>query len=649
MLSRILSLGHRAVALAGYDFDFFAVRQRSERGGSLYSFKKKSELESDIEDDIKCKKFLSTYFGHIFGQVEDVRELARIHYSFGSCKVLSLFQPDESCSIRLKCPLGAPCRLVELWDMQIEVLQQIMAKDQLEFGGVIVDSFLEFEGAPAQSDDVSPSILVRARAMNGLSKELDTDYCIIGKISISRYQAKESNPEFLEMLSVNLFIRDTGLSTAISVVSLSFSTCPSDADQIMLAKLKANRVSSLAKTVYNRDFFAVRDRTDGDEDVYNFKAARAQRSRESPTLILLSKANETYYIRLACPKDATCDGTNVFRMQLRTLKIILEVDEMDLIVLRPKSHEERTAMEHEYCVPEAIGRMLECKLVLERRLRYRRGEAMVKRLGFATLTRLRESAWATRATFTWVPFVESVQSGSDLIIGGGCYRGLYYAGPIHFRQLPSISVLPIVSRSPSVSLSPSVLRHTKFPHGQHLKQAGELALAAVEYGVDFAAMRQMSGANGEDFLFVELTPSASSTTFRNRIRGFKNGSCEGKRIYRRQLQQLRQILDVDGGTEDNVAESWLDMSSCCREWSRRDDCFYVMLKNPGPGRTARFKAIGPGNGLAFCCAMTRIDTTVSRSKYRTTTCGHWIANLARWRGPYRVKRLVVNFVLLSRS
>jgi len=46
--------------------------------------------------------------------------------------------------------------------------------------------------------------------------------------------------------------------------------------QTMLARLKANRASSLAKTVYNRDFFAVRDRTDGHEDVFNFKTARAQ-------------------------------------------------------------------------------------------------------------------------------------------------------------------------------------------------------------------------------------------------------------------------------------------------------------------------------------------------------------------------------------
>lgn len=39
----------------------------------------------------------------------------------------------------------------------------------------------------------------------------------------------------------------------------------------MLANLKASRVS-LAKTVYNRDFFAVRERTDGFESVYDFKS-----------------------------------------------------------------------------------------------------------------------------------------------------------------------------------------------------------------------------------------------------------------------------------------------------------------------------------------------------------------------------------------
>ncbi|KAJ7020670.1 hypothetical protein C8F04DRAFT_1196419 [Mycena alexandri] len=610
MFSRMLSLGNRAVALAAYDIDFTAVRQRSEREGSLYSFKKLPELELDVEDDTECRKFLWNYVGHIFGQVEEV--------------------------------------LVELWDMQIEVLRSIMAKDQLQFGGIIVDSFLDPE---AQSDDFSTSILVRGRAMNGLIEELGTNSCFVGKVLLSRYHTKESTPELLEMsYCLDLVGCEIRSSVDFAITAPGYSYPPicypcalviRSTSITMLGRLKANRVSSLAKTVYNRDFYAVRDRTDGQQDVYNFKAARAQeidheaeRKNELREHVVSAfgeirrvycVANETYYIRLACPKDATCDGINVFRMQLRTLRIIIAVDEADLIVLRPRSNEERTAMERLYCVPEAIGEMLECKLVLERRLHYQRGEAVVKGYELSVVeTRICDSDEIARIN-------EGYEC--DIRLGSACR---------------------ICTKR------------------KHLEKAGRLALAAVEYGVDFSAIGQMSGADAEDFLFVELTPSVAFSDYRFgpcprvniligqlnyisephwieghgcsiiclRIRGFANGSCEEKRIYRKQLRQLRQILDADGGTENNDAESWFDMSSCCGEWSRRDDCFYVMLKNPAPGRIARFKAIRPGDGLAFCCTMTRIDTTMSRSK---------IANLEKWRGPCRVKGPVVNFVLLSRS
>ncbi|KAJ7026526.1 hypothetical protein C8F04DRAFT_1190469 [Mycena alexandri] len=99
-----------------------------------------------------------------------------------------------------------------------------------------------------------------------------------------------------------------------------------------------------------------------------------------------------------------------------------------------------------------------------------------------------------------------------------------------------------------------------------------------------------------------------------RIWGFATGSCEGKRVYRQQLHQLRRILNVDDSREVSVAESWFDMGSYCHEWEKRDDCFYVMLKDPRPERITRFRAIKPGDGIVFCCTMTRIDRTVARSK-----------------------------------
>ncbi|KAJ7035879.1 hypothetical protein C8F04DRAFT_1340921 [Mycena alexandri] len=94
-----------------------------------------------------------------------------------------------------------------------------------------------------------------------------------------------------------------------------------------------------------------------------------------------------------------------------------------------------------------------------------------------------------------------------------------------------------------------------------------------------------------------------------RIWGFATGSCEGKRVYRQQLHQLRRILNVDDSREVSVAESWFDMGSYCQS---------------GKNEMTAFMAIKPGDGIAFCCTMTRIDRTVARSK---------IANPGIWRRP----------------
>ncbi|KAJ7026515.1 hypothetical protein C8F04DRAFT_1238614 [Mycena alexandri] len=686
MFSRMLSLGNRAVALAAYDVDFAAVPQRSEQEGSLYSFKKLSELELDVEDDTECRKFLWNYV--VFrAPFEDAVEKP-IHAGDG-------YHARAVCDFAVHCIViatGLPTRGSRGWvspgtgtrrdpsspgatypknnQLSMSFCMRALAglhgsrvtrqpaprlqpfgsceslgdainstKDFISllgmWGGVIVDSFLDLE---AQSDGFSTSILVRARAMNGLIEELGTNSCFVGTVLLSRYHTKESTPELLEMsYGLDLVGCEIRSSVDFPITAPGYSYPPMcypyalvfhSTSISMLGRLKANRVSSLAKRVYNnRDFFAVRDRTDGHQDVYNFKAGRAQaidHEAERKNELREHVVSAFGEIRSVYCVDATCDGINVFRMQLRTLRIIIEVDEADLqqpgdvidswfsvanediflppkqgsfyIVLRPRCNAERTAMERLYSVPEAIGRMLECKLVLERRLHYQRGEAVVK--------------------------------GYELTV-------------IEMRLCDSDEIARI---SEGYACDIKNLYKAEY---EKPRQAGRLALAAVEYGVDFEAVREMSTAEETKFLFVvdlwrgQLRWLSATTDLHRklnyisepvyqrwidvhdssrivclRIWGFATGSCEGKRVYRQQLHQLRK--------EVSVAESWFDMSSYCRAWEKRDDCFYVMPKDPRPERITRFEAIKPGDGIAFCCTMTRIDRTVARSK---------IANPGIWRRP----------------
>ncbi|KAJ7042861.1 hypothetical protein C8F04DRAFT_1175957 [Mycena alexandri] len=603
MLTRILSLGNRAIALAGYDLDFSAIRQRSERGGSLYSFKKLSELELDIEDNVECKKFLSSYFGHIFGQVEYVHELARIRSSFGSYEVLPLFQPDASCSIRLKCPLGAPCRLVELWDMQIEVLQQIMAKDQLQVGGVIVDSFLDFEGAPAQSEGASMSILVRARAVNGLSKELDTGYCIIAKTSLSRYQAKESNPELLEMSYHLDLVGITGLSDVMGETPM----CDPSAfllrltSQTMLAGLKANRASSLAKTVYNRDFFAVRDRMDGHEDVFNFKTARAQaidyeaeRRKGLQEHVVLAFGEIR---RVDCMRGRTKENNDACAFKAHvahvpaSLPTVVASEEVLLpprqgsfyIVLRPRSDEERAAMEHVYCVPEAIGRMLECKLVLERRLCYRRGEAVVKNLYKVACEGLRvTSASGIYCVGPRTLTALNLCCGNRLCEVALVRLKVDYGRRAlddrrnNYKRAPNRQFVAVRDRSDGHD---SVFA---FKRGRNIlinpyseRRWAQPSHSALAYG-EIKTVYRMAEAGA--FCIVLTCPMSAS--------------CDAIYMFVRQLWSLKRILDLDMlESPGAIAVSWFDRSQEDPRMRRRTGSFYVTIRSENETEASEYEQI----------------------------------------------------------
>ncbi|KAJ7779043.1 hypothetical protein B0H16DRAFT_802844 [Mycena metata] len=222
----------------------------------------------------------------------------------------------------------------------------------------------------------------------------------------------------------------------------------------MLAKLRANRSSTLARAVYNRDFFAVREQTDGREGVFDF------RSNESPVIDPYSQLKEklpafkalvfgeikkvqqtgarTYYIRLGPPKNVACVATNLFRKQIAKLRSIIVEDEITVpgdvvdswfnvanedvvlsgkrgsfyVVIRSSNEEEDKVMAELFCVPEVVGKYLLCTVAFERRDHEPTQHAVVKAYEMGVMeTTLYESSEIPKVGVDYV---------CDLRVGSSC-------------------------------------------------------------------------------------------------------------------------------------------------------------------------------------------------------------------------------------
>ncbi|KAJ7018246.1 hypothetical protein C8F04DRAFT_1199183 [Mycena alexandri] len=614
MLSRMCSYGHRTVALALYDFDFAAVRQCSVSRGSRYSFKALPELDTEV--DVECKEFQWDYVGNVFGEVA---------FAYDSNSQMTV--------VHLRCPAGVSCALVDMWNMQVSALRHVVESDTIQWGGVITKSFLENDGIPSGSESNSnpTEVVVRTRLVQGFAEKLEIGSLVACKVTLNRFHKNESSRDNLER---TVYERDfSAVATActlakapVAAVNLCGGARTLSSSVTMLANLKASRVS-LAKTVYNRDFFAVRERTDGFESVYDFKSnisAEIELHCEERKLlpefrtlafgeirqvhsVLMAtrglKDDQTYYIRLGPPTNATCKSINLYRKQLGTLRNIIDADELTLpgkvvdcwfyvvrediclhpkkghfyIVIRPTTEGESAAVKELYDVPEVVGKILCCKLVLERRDHHPAG-GVVKGYELAV--------------------VESTLYDPD--------------------EIP-----------------------------RHLEQAGRLALTAVEYGVDFAAVRESSGKTGCNFCFLEDDPllpgwehqprrmsrinilvgevdwvseprwcyfEVSCQVICLRVRAPSNSACEGKRVYGEQLRGLRGILDADSDLDGNVGDSWLDLSACFDGCGPKDDCFYVLFRHCRAERSDRVRSLIAGEGIAFCCTMKRLDKNVGKTR-----------------------------------
>ncbi|KAJ7028041.1 hypothetical protein C8F04DRAFT_1292078 [Mycena alexandri] len=597
MLSRMCSYGHRTVALALYDFDFAAVRQCSVSRGSRYSFKALPELDTEV--DVECKEFQWDYVGNVFGEVA-------FAYDSG-------FRALSSICGTCKCQPCATSSKVTLYNG----------------GGVITKSFLENDGIPSGSESNSnpTEVVVRTRLVQGFAEKLEIGSLVACKVTLNRFHKNESSRDNLER---TVYERDfSAVATActlakapVAAVNLCGGARTLSSSVTMLANLKASRVS-LAKTVYNRDFFAVRERTDGFESVYDFKSnisAEIELHCEERKLlpefrtlafgeirqvhsVLMAtrglKDDQTYYIRLGPPTNATSRYLEKYYRRRRAHlgpdgqkpgKVVdcwFYVVREDIclhpkkghfyIVIRPTTEGESAAVKELYDVPEVVGKILCCKLVLERRDHHPAG-GVVKGYELAV--------------------VESTLYDPD--------------------EIP-----------------------------RHLEQAGRLALTAVEYGVDFAAVRESSGKTGCNFCFLEDDPllpgwehqprrmsrinilvgevdwvseprwcyfEVSCQVICLRVRAPSNSACEGKRVYGEQLRGLRGILDADSDLDGNVGDSWLDLSACFDGCGPKDDCFYVLFRHCRAERSDRVRSLIAGEGIAFCCTMKRLDKNVGKTR-----------------------------------
>ncbi|KAJ7699763.1 hypothetical protein B0H16DRAFT_1484095 [Mycena metata] len=601
----VVAVPDRALPLAIYKLDFDALRERSCNKGSLYCYKRIPEVIT--EGEIECREVQWTYKGSVFGQVVEVYEM----------------EPDIA-AIRLKCPVGAPCSLIELWDMQCRVLKNIMEVDEMELGGRVGTSFLRCEYRWSPEDDEEHTVVIGARSPGGLYNGLGDKPIIIAVVKILRIDKDEHASENVERSGATI-----GPNDAAAVYG------PKDGSPLrrkrfplqlvaMLARLKADRAGSLAKAVYNRHFFAVRDRTEGTEGVYTFKSGKPigidsyseeRQELAQYTALAFGEVRQVYLV-VGCPKGATCNGTNMFRRQLATLRGIIETDEISIpgdvvdswfgvvneevlvphrtgsfyVVLRPGTESEDLAVQAMCKMPDAVGSLWLCTLGFERR-HFHRAPGFVVKVKFTSFC----SGYELGVTEVALCEVDDIPR-----------MGVNYSCDIHFGL--SCKICSKIKAAQYVGLFRSNLVSSfTMLLLQHLERAGRLALTAVQYGIDFGAIRNGSRPGGDEYTFVEdnaldLSPRKSRLGVRVnilvgefdyisparwcgiedscrllcvRIRPPTNSTDDAQDVYQKQLFKLREILSLDGGQDDAVGDSWFDMSADFPGCGPLRDCFYV--------------------------------------------------------------------------
>ncbi|KAJ7162729.1 hypothetical protein C8R43DRAFT_1123405 [Mycena crocata] len=130
MLSRVRSLGPKAIANAVYGVDFAAVRESSILRGSIYLFKR---LPDEITSTRNSRYKAEDYTGHIFGEVTAAFET----------------ETRGDVFLRVKCPTNASCAVKKLFGEQLDLLRSVLDTDEMTMTGRIASSW--FNGSTLHS------------------------------------------------------------------------------------------------------------------------------------------------------------------------------------------------------------------------------------------------------------------------------------------------------------------------------------------------------------------------------------------------------------------------------------------------------------------------------------------------------------------
>ncbi|KAJ7020405.1 hypothetical protein C8F04DRAFT_1196680 [Mycena alexandri] len=609
MLARMLAYESGTVALAEYDRDFVAVRQASLDGGSLFTFKSVPGREQG--DDFGTKGALQNYIGSVFGEVGDVYSMS-----------------DGLCVLRIKIPSNASCALSDLWEKQWDVLGDIVAKDESDI--------CYFSRASLRPGHLfcAHSVVPRHAAA----------------VDFEQYYHMELRG--LEAKRVGYFPNRGTDYTCDNNDRTPFRRCVQFLSTTMLQKIREYPPGSLALGKYQQHFFAVREESDGRECVYRFKGSRdvlvdpsSERRWPQPRHSALAygeiekvfRMHEEgeYCVLLTCPRNATCDAVNMFRKQLWSLRRILEIDTLECpgqvvvswfdraredpqmrvrtgsfyVVLRADTEEEAAEYEDMLISNDPVGKLLECRVRFERS-QVETGDGVLKRIFGLVLTS------------TWVGIRNESSPKHRASSGLWLYSD---EGHRNTEETPLMLLL------------------------QHLEDAGRMALGTVEYGVDFAAVREGSYPGGSEFFFAEdkivsalseiqeglglriniivgeiekisgvttcsLGPACDVLCVK--IRPPSNSNCEGYKAYFKQLRQLHNILETDftNGSTQPVGDSWFDASRDFEGWGPQQDCFYVLVRDTRDDRTERVVSLVAGTCVAFCGTMSRLDEEVENTR-----------------------------------
>ncbi|KAJ7036745.1 hypothetical protein C8F04DRAFT_1181091 [Mycena alexandri] len=663
MLARMLANGPATVALAEYDKDFVAIRQASIDGGSLFAFK--AMPERDQGDDYGTKASLRTYVGSVFGEVANIYTVS-----------------DGLCILQFKLPSNATCALTELWDKQWGVLGSILSQDEAFTCGNVGSSFFDYSAVFPSMFPAPGSFYVRAQWSHGMRRRLTSNKFVIARVAFLRFHndgdggghgkggiitwscAGSRRNESVTSLPGDPPIHATTMSEWTAgfapVRGPHFIAFPSTS---MLRKIRDDPAGSLALAKYQEDFVAVRRQSEGKECVFSFQDCRdmllnpdSDRRWAQPrhSSLAYGEIKKVYRMReegkfcilLTCPTNGTCDAMDMFQKQLRSLKKILDMDKLEM-------------------VPVFI---LLLRIVARSDAEYSQGTSWCR--GLTAFRRTRACA-----------------SGRVLLCADTPWEANEYED-MFFRNDPvgkllecrlwikrsQASVGEVIEKAYEINVFASTLHREDcgcvpekganyvcdMPEGSTCR----MALGAVEYGVDFAAIREGSYPGGSEFYFAEDERLSTMSDIQGglglrinivvgeiekisgvatcslgpacdvlcvKIKPPSNSNCEGYGAYFMQLEQLRKILNVDfdNGATRPVGVSWFDASREFEGWGPQKDCFYVRIilvsravtyfpqvfvRDTMDDRTDRLVSLQPGTCVAFCGTMSRLDEEMDNTR-----------------------------------